>query len=152
MKRVRLIKRLGQKVGYGKPPDEHKFKPGQCGNPKGRPKGSRNLKALWNDLLKRKIWVVWDGVKQKVPLAQAVIMRIAQRALQGDIKQANFLLSVAESLEHSERHAATKKSRKNLSVQEMMDAYTENLKDMRIVMGMEMASDREPRIKKRFSP
>ncbi|MEM9435268.1 MAG: DUF5681 domain-containing protein [Pseudomonadota bacterium] len=29
-------------VGYGKPPTANQFKPGQSGNPKGRPKGSKN--------------------------------------------------------------------------------------------------------------
>ena len=28
----------GGAVGYGRPPKEHQFKPGQSGNPKGRPK------------------------------------------------------------------------------------------------------------------
>lgn len=31
------------KVGYGNPPDEHKFQPGQSGNPNGCPKRRTNL-------------------------------------------------------------------------------------------------------------
>ena len=34
------------KVGYGKPPKAHQWRPGQSGNPKGRPKGSRNRPTL----------------------------------------------------------------------------------------------------------
>lgn len=29
------------KIGYGRPPAEHRWKPGQSGNPKGRPKGKK---------------------------------------------------------------------------------------------------------------
>ena len=33
-------------VGYGKPPQHTRFHQGQSGNPRGRPKGSRNLSTL----------------------------------------------------------------------------------------------------------
>jgi hypothetical protein len=32
-------------VGYKRPPREHQFRPGQSGNPSGRPKGARNFKS-----------------------------------------------------------------------------------------------------------
>lgn len=32
-------------IGYGKPPKASQFKPGKSGNPKGRPRSSRNLKT-----------------------------------------------------------------------------------------------------------
>jgi hypothetical protein len=35
-------------VGYCRPPREHQFKPGQSGNPRGRPKGSRNRATIIN--------------------------------------------------------------------------------------------------------
>ena len=42
-------------VGYGKPPSEHTWKPGQSGNPKGRPKGSKNKSTILREIFQRKI-------------------------------------------------------------------------------------------------
>ena len=43
-------------AGYGKPPRHSRFKKGQSGNPKGRPRGSRNfstdLKATLEELIR----------------------------------------------------------------------------------------------------
>ena len=41
------------RVGYGRPPKEYQFKPGQSGNPKGRPKNSFKspLKRMLLELL-----------------------------------------------------------------------------------------------------
>lgn len=40
-----LAVRPGYDVGYGKPPVATRFKQGQSGNPKGRPKGAKNKRS-----------------------------------------------------------------------------------------------------------
>jgi hypothetical protein len=79
-------------VGYGKPPAETRFKPGQSGNPRGRPKGAKNkLPALNEERLKGIILAeayrairINDGDKQiKVPMAQAIVRAVAVNAVKG---------------------------------------------------------------------
>jgi hypothetical protein len=52
------------KVGYGCPPVHSQFKPGQSGNPSGRPKGSQNLQTLFNKVLDEEI-SLRDGAESK---------------------------------------------------------------------------------------
>jgi hypothetical protein len=48
-----LPARMNYEVGYAKPPLETRFKKGQSGNPRGRPRGTRNkLPALNEERLK----------------------------------------------------------------------------------------------------
>lgn len=79
-------------VGYGKPPVETRFKPGQSGNPGGRPKGAKNkVPALNEERLKSIILEeayrairINDGDRQiKVPMAQAIIRAVAVNAVKG---------------------------------------------------------------------
>jgi hypothetical protein len=80
-------------VGYGKPPVAHRFKPGQSGNPRGRPKGSRsNPAALTGERMKSilleeayRTIKVNEGTSQiSVPMAQAVIRSLAVNAAKGN--------------------------------------------------------------------
>jgi hypothetical protein len=79
-------------VGYGKPPSEHQFQPGQSGNGKGRPKGARNTLSLLREILDRKIEMRIRGIVRKVSIREAMLTRFAESALNGDIKAAAFLL------------------------------------------------------------
>jgi hypothetical protein len=85
-------------VGYGRPPPSSQFQPGQSGNPQGRPKGVRNASSMARDALERTI-----NVKgKKTTVRKAAYRRLAERAVAGDAKALDFLLSM-ESEERSQR-------------------------------------------------
>jgi hypothetical protein len=92
--RVRLKPKIRDgDVGYGRPPRAHRFKPGQSGNPKGRPKGAKNESTILREILERKITLRSEGRPQKIPVLQGIHLRIAENALKGDTKSAAFLLN-----------------------------------------------------------
>ena len=50
-KNGKRLEELPYDEGYGKPPENSKFKTGQSGNPNGRPKGKKNTNTLFNEAL-----------------------------------------------------------------------------------------------------
>jgi hypothetical protein len=79
-------------VGYGKPPKQHQYRPGQSGNSKGRPKGAKSTSTLLRETLDHKIAVRTGATVRKVSVREAILIRLAEAALKGDIKSAHFLL------------------------------------------------------------
>ena len=69
-------------------------KPGQRGNPKGRPKGSKNLLTLLGQELNQTIVVNENGKKKKVPRQHALVKRIVANALNGDAKATLLLFDI----------------------------------------------------------
>jgi len=54
------------KVGYKKPPLHTRFRKGQSGNPRGRPRGSKNFSTLLADALNEPVVVTEDGRRRKI--------------------------------------------------------------------------------------
>ncbi|MGU3327021.1 DUF5681 domain-containing protein [Methylobacterium mesophilicum] len=79
-------------VGYGKPPRKHQFKKGVSGNPSGRRARSKSFDALIEQQLDAKVVVNSGGRKARVPLRQAVLMKIASDALNGKVRAQEILL------------------------------------------------------------
>lgn len=82
-------------VGYGRPPKKNQFEKGKSGNPKGRTKGNRNFKSMARDILKEPVTVTRNGKRKKIEGREAVLQVFRNKALNGDFKAAQFLITSA---------------------------------------------------------
>ena len=73
-------------VGYGKPPKENRFTKGQSGNPKGRPKGTRNFKTDLEEELHEQVRITEGGKSEEVSKQRAILKRTFEKALMGDMR------------------------------------------------------------------
>jgi hypothetical protein len=77
-------------VGYGKPPRHTQFQSGRSGNPKGRPKGSKNSTTL----IKKELLDVANenGRQRKITKVEAIIKQLVNKAALGDHRSIALLL------------------------------------------------------------
>ena len=85
-------------VGYGKPPVNTRFKPGQSGNPKGRPRGSKSFAGLMRAALSETVQVREDGQLRHISRREAIIKSWIARALKGDARANDRLLPFMQQL------------------------------------------------------
>src|SRR3954471_16214722 len=94
----------GYEVGYGRPPQSSQFKPGRSGNPKGRPKGGKNLSTLAREKLQVKISVREGGRERQMSKAEVGVTKLVNRfAETGDPK----FLAALQKLEGGEAPTTT---------------------------------------------
>ena len=102
---------LSKEVGYRRPPEEHRFKEGVSGNPKGRPRkkpaAAGSLSSEWNDLIKKEvnapIKVIRNGEAQIITVFQAILQLHRNAVLKKDLKHADRLMDRALKVQQAEQ-------------------------------------------------
>lgn len=75
-------------VGDKRPPKHSQFKPGVSGNPRGRPKGSVNLRSRVTQQLRQSVTVTRNGRSVKMRKGDLIALQIVDAAAKGDLKAA----------------------------------------------------------------
>jgi hypothetical protein len=86
-------------VGYGQPPKHTRFRQGASGNPRGRPKGKRNLATVLERALQEKITITENGVCKTVTKLEAAMKQLVNKAISGDLGALRQLTAFVGSAE-----------------------------------------------------
>jgi hypothetical protein len=123
-----------------RPPPKGQFRPGQSGNPKGRPKGSRNIRTYVVKLLDAKIPVIEGGKTKKISRAEAIAIQYVNLAAKRDPKSLAAVLNMTREFDD-----AIKEGRPNalmrLEDEEVMQEMISRIRTGDPALAAEAASD-----------
>lgn len=82
-----------------------RFKPGQSGNPRGRPPGVKSLSDIVRKIVGQKVTITENGRTRRVPRLEAILLRAAGEASRGDARALRLLLQLTERYGESAQSA-----------------------------------------------
>lgn len=85
-----------EQVGYKQPPKATKFRKGQSGNPRGRPRNSHR-EIPYDAVLGQIVTIREDGRERRVTAAEAFLLQLTQKGLAGDSVAARASLEAIEA-------------------------------------------------------
>jgi hypothetical protein len=86
-------------VGYGKPPRHTQFKKGQSGNPRGRPKGSKNLATVLLRTARELVTVNEGGRRKSITKLEAMSKQLVNKAASGEPRATQLLIQMIQMFE-----------------------------------------------------
>lgn len=81
-------------IGYGKPPRHKRFRKGRSGNPRGRPKGTRNLKTDLLEELGERVLLREGSAEKRLSKQRALVKSLVTKAIKGDTRAASIVLDM----------------------------------------------------------
>lgn len=136
-------------VGYGKPPKKTRFVKGRSGNPKGRPKGSKDFASNVREVLDAKVGVTENGTTSEVTSQKATLLRLREKALNGDARALKMMLDLAKEQEDDDNARKIERGL-NRTESDILERYVDecrkassadNLKDQPMTENNEGGSD-----------
>lgn len=83
-------------TGYRRPPEATRFRKGQSGNPKGRPR-NRRKDVPYNTVLGQMVTIREEGRERRVTAAEAFLLHLTRKGLAGDNAAARASLAAIEA-------------------------------------------------------
>jgi hypothetical protein len=79
---------------HRRPPRKGQFQPGKSGNPRGRPKGAKNVRTLVEEQLAVKVTVVENGRSREISKREVMVLQLVNKATTGDLKSIAAVLDM----------------------------------------------------------
>ena len=84
-------------ANYRKPPLHTRFKKGQSGNPRGRPK--KDLPALLVSALNEPVFVTIDGERRQITKREAIITQLVNESASANLRATKMLIDMMKDVE-----------------------------------------------------
>ena len=91
-----------EEIGYRRPPVSTRFRKGRSGNPRGRPGGRRSA-LPYDAVLGQMVTIREEGVERRVTAAEAFVLHVTRKGLQGDSGAARSAMKAIEAARDSDR-------------------------------------------------
>lgn len=98
-KKIRLRNHSTPMVGFGNPPKHTQFKPGQSGNPSGRPRGVLNIATVLQRTLLETVAVNEGGRRKTITKFEAALKQLTNKAAAGDPHVIKLLIDLVRVVE-----------------------------------------------------
>lgn len=98
-------------VGYGRPPEGTRFRKGQSGNPKGRPKATKNVSTMLEEVFFRKIQISENGRRREVTMVEAILWQLVNGAVKGEMRHIDRVLKLLPYVQEAREAALAAESR-----------------------------------------